>query len=465
MDILLGNIQSQIQTDNPDLLNALYKKYAFNVPGARYVPAYNRRRGSGARCWDGKEHFISKEGVFLSGLLSRILTDLAKIECTPTITPFEAVVEDWNNKLEPVDEYEFRDYQETLITLGLTNKRGILKSPTGSGKTLILAGLVKNYFLQFPNDYILCVFPSKQLVKQTYEFLTKCDKLFKTKDMLGYCTGEGVKNGLIMLTTVQSIEKAQAYWNTDYIGMIVFDEAHEFSQSKARRLVLQGFPEAHYRLGLTATPPSDDISRHFLEGGLGPVIEVATSEDLIEEGHLAKPRIQIIRTPLLTSATVEENKDKTYPEIYQEYIVHNDYRNNRIKDIIKIIQKKDTSKAVILVKNLEHLHILADLIPGSIILQGSQDLTVRYELIRKFLRKKHGVIIATKILQTGINIPEISHFIDARAMEKDIPTLQAIGRAMRVKKDNVAWIYDFKDEAKYIAKHSRKRFRHYREVG
>ena len=79
MKIYCGVQNSRIETDNPKLLKALSDLYSFKVPGAEYSTAYKRRH------WDGKQHFISKNGVFRSGLLSRVLADLKKIDCEPEV--------------------------------------------------------------------------------------------------------------------------------------------------------------------------------------------------------------------------------------------------------------------------------------------------------------------------------------------------------------------------------------------
>jgi hypothetical protein len=79
MKIHVDNINSRIETDNPELLKALYDMYSFKVPGAAYSAVYKRRQ------WDGKTHFITKGGVLRTGLLSRLLEDLKKINCTPEI--------------------------------------------------------------------------------------------------------------------------------------------------------------------------------------------------------------------------------------------------------------------------------------------------------------------------------------------------------------------------------------------
>ena len=52
MKIYVKNLKSRLETDNPDLLRALYELYSFKVPGAEYSGAYKRRQ------WDGKTHFF-----------------------------------------------------------------------------------------------------------------------------------------------------------------------------------------------------------------------------------------------------------------------------------------------------------------------------------------------------------------------------------------------------------------------
>ena len=80
--------------------------------------------------------------------------------------------------------------------------------------------------------------------------------------------------------------------------------------------------------------------------------------------------------------------------------------------------------------------------------------------------KQPSILIGTKILQTGINIEEITHFINARGMKSEIATLQALGRALRrhESKEKV-YIYDFLDKEKYLKAHSLERKKHYEKEG
>jgi hypothetical protein len=314
MEILVGVQKSLIKTDNPELLKALVDLYSFKAPGAEYSPAYKRRQ------WDGKTKFITRTGVFRTGLLSRLLKDLKKISCDPSIivTPIEG---DKKPENPEINGFSFYDYQEELIEKGLDKKRGIIKSPTGSGKTLIMAGLVKALM----GRKMVILFNAKQLLTQTYDFLTEACGM----DNIGLCYGEGFIEGDIMLCTVQSIERILDT-HLESAEVLMVDECHEFSNGKTTLAAIQSFPNAVYRFGFTATPPSDPIRRYNLEGALGEVLQVVDTANLVEEGKLTKPIIQLINREYDASGLDE---DMSYLDVYDEYIVHNEKRNAIIKEI------------------------------------------------------------------------------------------------------------------------------------
>ena len=451
MKIHVDKLNSRIETDNPDLLRALYELYSFKIPGSEYSTAYKRRQ------WDGKTHFISKAGVFRSGLLSRLLVDLEKVKCEPEILYNTDQSSDKYNKDYKLPQFSYYDYQQELIELGLKNKRGIIKSPTGSGKTLIMAGLIK----ALAGRKMVILFNAKQLLTQTYDFLTKTCGM----DDIGLCFGEGYIYGDVMLCTVQSIEKILDT-HLEEAEVLMVDECHEFANGKTTLAALRAFPEAVYRIGFTATPPSESIPQYNLEGALGSVLEVVSTSDLIESGKLTKPIIQIIERPY-TASGVDE--DMSYLDVYEEYIVNNDSRNNTIKELVNEIKKqKKNSRILVLTKSLAHGRTLEDLLGDNCeFLQGCDSIGERYNAISRFRGcGDTSILIGTKILQTGVNIEEITHFINARGMKSEIATIQALGRALRKHESKeLVYVYDFLDKEKYLLEHSRARKRHYQNEG
>jgi len=450
MKIIVGVQKAKIITDNPKLLTALQRLYTFKVPGAAYSTAY-RSRG-----WDGTKKFITNTGSFRSGLLIKVLSHLKKIQCTPELDFIPS-----KKTPPPVSKFDsitFYDYQEELIKKAMLLGRGVIKSPTGSGKTLILAALVKS----LEGRKMVILFNSKQLLKQCYDFLKNICKI----DNLGICSGEGYIYGEIMLSTVQSIAKIlDTHLNSAEVLMV--DECHEFCNGPKTLAAIESFPKAIWRFGFTATVPSESIKRHNLEGALGSVIQTVSTQELVEKGKLTKPIIKIIRREYEADG---EDEQLSYLDVYDKYIVFNKERNEKIKEIVKeILNGTKNARILILTKSLDHGRALDNSFAGlqSEFLEGAVSVGERYQSISRFRNHGEGsILIGTRILQTGINIEEITHFINARGMKSEIATIQALGRALRVSdnKDEV-YVYDFMDKEKYLSQHSRERIKHYKKEG
>ena len=452
MKIAIGNLTSTLETDNPKIIAALREKYTFSVPGHEYSQAYKKGR------WDGKKRYFGANGKFRTGLLSRIEKDLEEIGAKDI---------EWENKPEQeepfipsVGGFEYREYQEKAIYQCLKRRRAIVDSPTGSGKTLIMAGCIAA--LQHDRDITAVVlFREKGILNQTYEFFKKCG----IRD-LGYNSGEGYVPGKVMLSTVQSIERI-IDTHLHETELLMVDEAHQFCRGETTIAAIESFPNASYRLAFTATPPREkakDINaRMVLEGSFGAVYTTRTAEDLIKDGALAKPIIQVVdNTPV--SAVPNE---LSYLEIYDQYVVNCDRRNDKIKTIVsKIYQSNPKAKILILVKNLQHIENLQERVDNYYTIEGKDDIDSRYDIINKFVKDdKAATIIGTNVMQTGISIDEITHMINARGLSGEVPTLQGLGRGIRKAdgKDKM-YFYDFYDRMPYLENHSKQRIQHYKRL-
>jgi superfamily II DNA or RNA helicase len=457
MNIEISNLESKLLTDNPKLLNALADLYTFEVKGARYTPQY--RRGG----WDGKKSFLSRRtGKFPTGMLPRILDRLAEIDCYPELN-YDFVPEPDKVFEYSIPDWDYRDYQTKLIGRALTEKRCVIKAPTGAGKTLILAGLIQ----ALQDKTILVLFNSISILEQTYRYLTLphpdgVDFPNINKKSIGVAYGEGFEYGDVMLCSVFSLSKIIGTPH-ERADVLMVDEVHEFCTGKLTSGVISAFPLAQYRFGLTATPPKDPIKKYTLEGAIGPTISEVTTKNLVDSGELAKPIIH--RTNIEFSEEVIDwsEDERTYMEVYERCIIHNQVRNERIEEICTTAPKG--SKILVLVQRLDHAELLHELIEGSMLLQGKDNTVQRFATIKDFIKTKStSVLIGTRILQTGVNIPEITHFINARGLKSEIPTIQALGRSMRKYKNTPeVQVYDFYDKVKYLSGHSRSRFKAYKE--
>lgn len=441
MDIIVSDhLKSCVKTDNPKLLKQLVEAFSVNIPGASYSRAYK------IGAWKGRKNYINSKGEFHTGMLFEVLRVLKKANCLPNIIDHRS---DVNCSYKPIEHFTLYDYQEEAVKKCLKDKRLIVKAPTGSGKTLLSAALV-NSLADHPG---LIIFPSKALLKQTYDLFQKCGI------ECGVCFGEGFIPHDIMLVTAQSIEKVLGT-HLEEAKFLIFDEVHEFASGKVRQQITKSFPNAEYRIGLTATVPTDKYRKWNLMEGLGDVYEVRTIQELIEDGKLSKPIIQMI-----SFNQEAEDVNMPYIELYDQYISKNQKRNDLICFILQNIHhSRKASKTLVLCNSLSHMELLKERIPGAFSVEGKNSVSDRYDSIKEFLNSDHGIIIGTKVMQTGINIDELTHMINARGMKSDIATLQALGRLVRKDKDNIVYYYDIADKnIQYLEKHSNSRLKAYKK--
>jgi len=425
-------------TDNEKLLNVLRKKYSAKIPGHQYSKAYKRG-------WDGSKYFITEKGCVGTGLIPFIQSDLSDAEIDFTVTDKRSSPVIESTDLESI---EFRDYQRSLVQLALEKRCALINAPTGAGKTIILAGLLR----AFRNLTGVIFFTQKSLLLQTYDFLKKHG--FD----VGIVFGDGYDVKPITLCTVQSIHRIiDTHLETS--DFLIFDEVHEFSKGKLATKVVSSFPNASYRFGMSATIPKDRFAKLNLVAYLGEVISEVDVQDLVEDGFLTPPTVNFLEMPPYKDHSMLNHK---YADIYDIHIINSTARNNKIRDLCYQITE---GKVLVLVKNLKHLEILKKLIPVAVTLEGKDDVLTRKAVISTFKKQDKAVLIGTKIMQTGIDIPEITHLINARGLKSEIATLQALGRALRIheSKQTVS-IYDFNDTVPYLKEHSLARKRAYKSL-
>lgn len=439
MKIICKNIYSNLITTNLKLLKLLEKKYTFKIPNAFYASKNSRFR------WDGSKKFFSPKGRFGTGLLPLIEKDLKSVGASYIV---EKTEDPLLTNTEPLKGITLRDYQKEALDIVVKKRRGLIKAPTGSGKTAIIAAIL-NYF---KGNMGVVFFTKKQILHQTYEALqalgVEC----------GIVCGDSFDVQPLTLCTIQSVDKILDT-HVKHAKVLIYDEVHEFSKGKLALASLKSFPNASVRVGFSATLPSEDTSRHSLLSFLGEVLVDIEALELVEQGYLARPDIKVIKAELPNE--FDPSTNVTYNEIYEECIVENDNRNRQIADVVEAVDK---GRILILTKNLAHAHILKEMIPNSYQIEGKDSMSHRKKNIESFLSDgDKSVLIGTIILQTGVDIPAITHMVNARGMKSEIATIQAIGRALRKHKSKGdALIYDFFDDVIYLSKHSEERIKHYK---
>jgi superfamily II DNA or RNA helicase len=401
---------------------------------------------------------MSKKGLFPAGLVTRV----AKY-CKDRHKGVE-IVEEYSLNL-PYPTFEkmslpdinLREDQARMVKSCYKKGRGIIKAPTGSGKTVIASALIQTL-----PDYTRVLF-----LCHTITLLRQTEAEFKRflKKPIGVI-GEG-KCDLqqITVSTMQSFVKHAEALRV-YFDCIIIDEAHHVSSMNGTYAQILSKMTASLRYGFTATPQTSGESLLAMEGFIGPVIDELSMEEGIETGILAKPRVKILHSPKIVAL----RQVRKYDDIYTTGVVENRGRNRLIASTTKelILQGKTV---LIIVLRLSHAKILKEMLDivgvDSFVMQGSTEGEMRQEVKQLFTDKTISCVIATAVWREGVNVPTLDCIINAAGGKSEIATLQALGRGLRTAdgKDEALLIDIFDNSHPFLIDHFGERFCLYVEQG
>lgn len=389
---------------------------------------------------------------FLTGLVERAILFLEANKIKYELIDNQPEVE-----LGPagVEGYEFRDYQRKLIDRAVDHGRGQIISATGTGKSIVLLGIMSS----FPKDGILFLVHTKDLVDQMEKDVIKA---FPNED-IGVWSGKKKKIGRITIATIQSWVRVHEK-HTDKFSVILIDEAHHVSGLDTMYAKVLMMSSAHTKIGVTATQSSNNKGKWSAEALLGPILGTYTIGDATEDNVLAKPTIHIYKNKYIKPT-------RNLPEYLDRYnfgIVDNVIRNIKIVEIaLEFIRKKKTT--LITVTSVEHGKNLE-----MIFKQYDEDIKFIYgksnkeerDAIKNGLKTKETLCaVASVIFLEGIDIPTLDVVINAGGGVSPVQVVQRIGRALRkTKTKSKAILVDFIDEVvPTLERQSHKRIEIYKE--
>ena len=456
IDILLHNKQHiKIKCIDNDYYDKLKDYFSFKVPGYYFTSKFKNSS------WDGKISFFNKKdktmpyGLFFDFLkfhkkyypdekfnVSSEIKKLFSIE-----TPFNVM---YNLKHYP------RDYQDDCIKAALKYKKCILHVSVASGKSLIIAYIIKTLMEHDIFNHLIIV-PTINLVEQ-----------FKN-DLLDY----GIKNNIglyynktkepfedIVISTWQSLQNRHNILSR--FNSVFVDECHTTGGSIEIRKILKNIT-AEYKIGVTGTLPSKKLHLFNIKSYLGPIVRKYKSSELAEKGHVSK--CEVIVYPLKYPNKKFSNID--YFTIRENIFKHKlTFMLNIINDVVS---KQDN---ILILLNLVEKEgkILEDFLKfheiNVVFIYGKTDVSKR-EYHRKEMDRKQGkVIIATyPIFKLGVNIPSLKHILFASPMESEVSVLQSIGRVLRkhIEKVDGAYIHDLLDDVPFLYTHGENRQGYYKK--
>lgn len=334
-------------------------------------------------------------------------------------------------------------FQIDIVQTCLKHTMGIIKAPTGSGKTECFIALCK-----LMNIKTLILFARIDLAHQTLR------RMIKAGLDGGIVQGSNIdENHKIVMATVQSSHKLR-----DKYEMVIVDEVHRANSEAYHEILMANM--FRYRFGFSATPfvYKDKYKDARTKSWIGGLIYEVESEPLIESGRIAKPTIHMIPVD-----RPENIFDKKWQAAENWGIVENTYRNKIIAKLCETLG----GQILILVKRIDHGKNLEKRISNSQFLHGDIKVKDRQEVAAKFENDGDFVLIASTIFDEGIDILNVNHVIIAGGGSSYIKVIQRMGRGMRAGENKKEVdIYDFYDQTNNILmRHSNERIRIYKKNG
>ena len=339
------------------------------------------------------------------------------------------------------------------------NKKGLVISATGTGKTYLAAMDIKQFFeinsntenklfeinkSKTSNIKFLFIAHREELLENAINVFSKILKIDKNE--FGRIYG-GLKeiDKSIIFSSIQSLRNCYNEFKPSFFDYVIVDEFHH-SMSDSYLKTLSYF-NPKFLLGLTATPKRMDgkdilsLCDYNIVDEIG--IKEALEEDLIVPFHYFG-----VNDYTINYDNIPYKNGKYNEKILLENLLLNTRTDYIVEKINKFGFDGDELSAVAFCQNIEHAFFMKEefLKKGykSAVITANTSSNERSEILEKFKNKKIEILCVVDILNEGIDIPTINLLLFLRPTMSSTIFIQQIGRGLRkAKNKDFVTIIDF----------------------
>ena len=317
---------------------------------------------------------------------------------------------------------ELRSYQHRAIddlrkSLLAGNRRVVIQSPTGSGKTVIAAAIVN--MARDKGKRVIFAVPALSLIDQTVERFRQ-NGIFE----IGVMQGQNEMTDYdqpVQVCSVQTLARRQP----PKADLVIIDEAHICFKLFDDWMNRPEWKKVPF-IGLTATPWAKGMGA---PGRWDDLIIGSTLQELIELGHLSDFRCFAPAHPDLAGV-------KTIAGDYDpKGLGHAMDKAPLVADIVSTWLERGENRATICfaVNRVHAKHIQTQFIDAGVraeYMDAYTDLEDRADIVRRFADGDVQVICNVGVLTTGFDA-DVRCIILARPTKSEILYVQMIGRGLR----------------------------------
>lgn len=405
------------------------------------------------RMWDGRIYFYNKRKHTLPiGFLDKILEMYDGIEVEdrrkgPIIHNWDFEINDKIEKGGKFIKFEARDYQEQSVLKALEVTNGIFNLAVNAGKTTVF--IILSMILRENN--VLIITHRKEIMKSIIEKFGS----YVNYDGLGIIQSGNIspKSGvtIAMIQTLHNNLETIKPW-FESVNVVILDEVHHACSATYSNVLSKC--RAKVRLGFTGTMPEREDNYYKTIQFIGPVLGRIDSETLIQKGVSVRPYIKVI--------TVNSRNTSSYEDSIKWNVV---YCFERIKHILNISMVHYGEKILIIGDLTSQCRILCDVFDnvGLECCYFHGGVKNREEVVRRFTTGDVKVMVATSVMDEGVDISDIDVIVLAYPRKNYRQTFQRIGRGMRTNEGKTHLVvYDFFDnEDTFLMDHYYRRQKYY----
>lgn len=443
---LLPRDEVHIRVDAaPGPTRELSDALTFEVPGARYTPAF--RRGG----WDGTLRLL-KRGLVYAGLAGRVrelCDELGYEVSTPLPLPGQGAacpLGEIGSLVEslglPADRAP-RDYQLAALRECASSGRALVLSPTASGKSLIIYSLCR-----MPGRSLVIV-PTINLVEQMVSDFRSYGFAGGIRAVRGGESPHGDAECPVVVSTWQSASRVEdrAGWMNQF-SRVVVDECH-LAKSKSICGLMEAATLVRERYGFTGTLDGIPTNEMVLEGLFGPVVRLTTTRELMDRGLIARARVRVLTLRHPDAARRALTGAKYADEI--KYLVGCAARNRFVANLALALEGPTL---VLFTRVEQHGAVLHSMIAERAggrptrFVHGGVDAEDREEVRRVIAEHENPVVCASYgVYQLGVNAPRLRNVVFASPYKSRVVVAQSIGRGLRLADGKTECdVYDVADD-------------------
>ena len=342
------------------------------------------------------------------------------------------------------------------------NKKGLVISATGTGKTYLAAMDIKQFFeinsntenklfeindkkSKTSNIKFLFIAHREELLENAINVFSRILKIDKNE--FGRIYG-GLKeiNKSMIFASIQSLRNCYNEFKHNFFDYIIVDEFHH-SMSDSYLKTLSYF-NPKFLLGLTATPKRMDGKDILSLCDYNVVDEIGIKEALEEDLIVPFHYFGVNDYTTINYDNIPYKNGKYNEKILLENLLLNTRTDYIVEKINKFGFDGDELSAVAFCQNIEHAFFMKEEFSKkgykSAVITANTSSNERSEILEKFKNKKIEILCVVDILNEGIDIPTINLLLFLRPTMSSTIFIQQIGRGLRkAKNKDFVTIIDF----------------------